>query len=75
MVMTACATSSELQQKAQEHQKKSDEAADKGQYGIAGDEQRKAADSHHEAVKEAIDEGTPIPPQTQPRNPYPDAGS
>ncbi|MCU1278811.1 MAG: hypothetical protein JWM53_2357, partial [bacterium] len=35
------------------------------QYGVAGDEQRKAEDAHHKAVKKAIDEGQPVPPQPQ----------
>ncbi|WP_309895338.1 hypothetical protein [Archangium sp.] len=72
--VVGCATSSEHQRRAQEHQNKSDQAADKGQYGIAEDEQRKAADSHHEAVKKAIDEGAPLPPPTQRHTPSPDAG-
>jgi uncharacterized membrane protein YeaQ/YmgE (transglycosylase-associated protein family) len=60
-----CATSDQDQQKALVHQQKSDEAARRGAFGVAADEQRKAADSHHDAVKRAIDEGKDIPPQTK----------
>lgn len=60
------ASSSEEQRRALTHQNNSDEAARQGQFGIAGDEQREAADAHHEAVKKAIEEGKPIPPQTKP---------
>lgn len=60
------ATSSEEQQRALTHQENSDKAADAGAYGVAGDEQRKAQDTHHDAVTKAIDEGQPIPPQTKP---------
>lgn len=62
----AGATSSEEQQKALVHQENSDKAADVGAFGIAGEEQRKAQDKHHDAVTKAIDEGEPIPPQTKP---------
>jgi len=46
-------------------QQNSDEAAQKEQYEIAGEDQRKAHDAHHKAVTKAIDEGKPIPPQTK----------
>jgi len=60
------ATSREEQQKALVHQENSDNAADAGAYGVAGEEQRAAQDTHHDAVTKAIDEGAPIPPQTKP---------
>lgn len=60
-----CATSGQEQQRALGHQQNSDNAAANGQYGIAGDEQRKAEDSHHKATTKAIDEGKPLPPQTK----------
>ena len=60
-----CATSGQEQQRALRHQQNSDNAAANGQYGIAGDEQRKAEDSHHKATTKAIDEGKPLPPQTK----------
>jgi hypothetical protein len=60
-----CATSGQEQQRALAHQENSDNAAANGQYGIAGAEQRKAEDSHHKATTKAIDEGKPLPPQTQ----------
>ena len=69
-----CASSAQEQRKAEQHQYNSDEAADQGRYGVAGDEQRKAADSHHKAVTKAIDEGSAIPPQTQKGGPNPDGG-
>jgi hypothetical protein len=65
------ASSSEEQRRAQTHQYNSDKAADRGNYGVAGEEQRAAADAHHEAVKKAIDEGRPIPPQTRRGDPPP----
>jgi hypothetical protein len=71
---SGCATSAEEQRKAQVHQYRSDQAAENGQFGLAGEEQGKAADAHHDAVKKAISEGQPIPPQTQRGDPYPDAG-
>ena len=58
-----CATSHQEQQRALAHQRNSDTAADNGQYGIAGSEQRKAEADHHKAAVKAIDEGQPIPPQ------------
>jgi hypothetical protein len=61
-----CATSRQEQQKALAHQQNSDNAASNGEYGIAGSEQRKAEDAHHRATTKAIDEGKPLPPQTQP---------
>lgn len=65
--LLGCAgTSNEQQTKALTHQQNSDEAASKGQYGKADEEQRKAQDSHHDAVMKAIDDGQPIPPQTKP---------
>jgi hypothetical protein len=66
-----CAGSNEEQRRALVHQQNSDTAASNGQYGIAGDEQRKAEDSHHSAVKKAISEGKQIPPQTKPGDPVP----
>ena len=62
--VVGCTTSRQAQREARVHQYNSDVAAGNGQYGIAGSEQRKAEDSHHEAVKKAINEGQPIPPQT-----------
>lgn len=66
-----CAGSNEEQRRALKHQQNSDVAAGNGQFGIAGDEQRKAHESHNKAVKKAIDEGKPIPPQTKPGDPVP----
>jgi hypothetical protein len=66
-----CATSNQEQRRALVHQQNSDVAAANAEYGIAGDEQRKAEESHHKAVKKAIDEGKPIPPQTGPGDPVP----
>lgn len=60
-----CATSSEEQRQALTHQANSDKAAQNGQFGVAGDEQRKAEEAHHKAVTKAIDEGKPIPQQTK----------
>jgi hypothetical protein len=60
-----CATSRQEQQRALAHQQSSDTAAANGQFGIAGDEQRKAEDAHHKATIKAIDEGKPLPPQTK----------
>jgi hypothetical protein len=59
------ATSGEDQRQALRYQQQSDEAARNGVYGVAGDDQRKAQDAHHSAVRKAIDEGKPIPPQPQ----------
>jgi hypothetical protein len=59
------ASSGEEQRRALTYQQNSDDAARKEQYGIAGEEQRKAHDAHHNAVTKAIDEGKPIPPQTK----------
>lgn len=71
-----CATTSaEAQRNAASHQYKSDKAAESGLYGVAADEQRKAADQHHEAVKKAIDEGKPIPEQTKMGDGNPDGGA
>jgi hypothetical protein len=55
-----CASSNEEQRQARIHEQNSNVAAANGQYGIAGDEQRRAEDSRHRAVKKAIDEGKPI---------------
>jgi hypothetical protein len=66
-------TSAESQRRAQTHQHNSDRAAEQGQYKIAEEEQRRAADSHHDAVTQAIDEGKPIPPQTRRGDPPPPA--
>ena len=70
----ACANSAQEQRKAEQHQYNSDVAADQGRFGVAGDEQREAADSHHRAVSKAIDEGKPIPPQTERGGLNPDGG-
>jgi hypothetical protein len=59
------ASSGEEQRQALRYQERSDEAAKNGQYGVAGEDQRKAQDAHHSAVRKAIDEGKPIPPQPQ----------
>jgi hypothetical protein len=61
----ACSTSREEQRIALMHQQSSDTAAQRGQYGVAAAEQRKAQDSHHKAVQKAIDEGVAVPPQTE----------
>jgi hypothetical protein len=71
MASTGCPSSNQEQRRALVHQQSSDTAASNGQYGIAGDEQRKAEDSHHSAVKKAISEGKPIPPQTKPGDSVP----
>jgi len=63
------ASSSEEQRRAVIHQNNADEAAQQGQYGVAGDEQRKAEDAHAKAVQKAMDEGKPIPRQTRPGDP------
>ncbi len=68
-------TSEESQANATAHQYKSDKAAESGFYGVAADEQRKAADDHHDAVKKAIDEGKPIPAQPQVGDNNPDGGA
>ena len=57
------ASSAEEQRQALSYQQKSDEAAKGGQYGTADAAQRKAQDAHYRAVKKAIDEGAPLPPQ------------
>ena len=59
------ASSSEEQRRALTYQQSSDEAAKNGQYGLAGEDQQKAQDAHHNAVNKAIEEGKPIPPQTR----------
>lgn len=59
------ASSAEEQRRALTYQQSSDEAAKRGQYGVAGEDQQKAQDAHHRAVDKAISEGKPIPPQTQ----------
>lgn len=59
------ASSSEEQRRALKHQQNADEAAEQGQYGVAGEEQRRAEDSHASAVQKAMDNGEPIPRQTQ----------
>jgi hypothetical protein len=58
-------SSGEDQRKALRYQERSDEAGRNGQYGVAGEDQRKAQDAHYKAVTKAIDEGKPIPPQPQ----------
>lgn len=75
LAAAGCANSKEEQRRAEAHQYKSDQAAENGQYELAGDEQRKAADSHHKAVKKAINEGSEIPRQTEKGDPNPDGGS
>lgn len=71
----ACAsTSAEATGRAQAHQYKSDQAAAQGFYGVAAQEQRKAADEHQDAVDKAIQEGTEIPMQPQPGDGNPDGG-
>jgi len=57
------ASSAEEQRRALTYQQSSDEAATRGQYGVAGEDQQKAQDAHHKAVNKAIDEGKAIPPQ------------
>ncbi|HET6981101.1 MAG TPA: hypothetical protein VFI53_03125 [Myxococcaceae bacterium] len=61
-----CATTSAQEQRlAEQHQQNSDAAAKKGQYGVAGDEQRLAQESQNKAIMKGIDEGkavTPVPP-------------
>lgn len=72
----ACAsTSAESQGRAVAHQYKSDQAAARGFYGVAANEQRKAADEHSDAVDKAIKEGAPIPTQPQPGDRNPDGGA
>jgi len=66
-----CAGANEEQRRALVHQRNTDVAASNGQFGIAADEQRKAAAAHNRAVKKAIAEGKPIPPQTQPGDAVP----
>lgn len=74
-VLTAsCVSSAQEQRKAEQHQFNADEAAGEGRYKRAEDEQRKAADAHHRAVTKAIDEGQPIPPQTERGAANPDGG-
>jgi len=70
-VLGCGASSAEETRRAQTHQHNSDQAAQQGQYGVAGDEQRAAADAHHDAVKKAIDEGKPLPPEPQRGDPPP----
>ncbi len=74
LLAAGCASSAQEQRKAEQHQYNSDEAADQGRYKVAESEQRKAADSHYKAVTKAIDEGQPIPPQTERGGPNPDGG-
>jgi hypothetical protein len=64
-------TSKEEQRRSLVHQQNSVTAAENGQFGIAGDEQKKAHEAHAKAVKKAIDEGKPIPPQPKPGDPVP----
>lgn len=59
------ASSAQDQDRAMQHQQNADEAANQGQYGVAGAEERRAHDSHASAVQKAMDEGQPIPPQTK----------
>lgn len=74
MAIGCATTSAESTRKATDHQYKSDQAAASGFYGVAADEQRKAADEHHKAVNKAIDEGKPIPSQPQAGDGNPDGG-
>ena len=56
-----CATTAAQEQRqAEQHQRNSDEAASKGQYGIAGDEQRQAQQSQSKAVMKSLDEGKTV---------------
>ena len=72
LLMAACATTSAQEQRqAQIHQAKSDDAGKNARYGIAGEEQRQAADSHHRAVKKALAEGTPVPTAPKAGDPAP----
>jgi hypothetical protein len=73
-LLMTCASSGEEQRRAQVHQYKSDQAADRGEFGVAADEQNKAEDSHHAAVKKSIAEGKPIPAPTQRGDEYPRDG-
>lgn len=65
------ATSAEEQRRSETHQGNADEAAKQGQYGVAGDEQRKSEEAHASAVEKAMDEGKPIPRQRRPGDPPP----
>jgi hypothetical protein len=58
-----CATSRDEQRSALAHQEKADDAAQRGAYSVAADEQKRAAEAHHDAVVKAMKEGSPIPPQ------------
>ena len=74
LLAVACATSAAQEQRqAQIHQSKADDAGKDARYGVAGDEQRKAADAHHRAVKKALDEGTPVPVAPKAGDPAPRA--
>ena len=56
-----CATTAaEQQRRAETHQSNSDSAARNGQYGLAGEEQRKAQEAQNKAVMQSIDEGRPV---------------
>ena len=66
-----CATSAESQRRAGVHQANSDVAASRGEFGVAGSEQRKAEDDHHKAVVKAIQEDRPLPESTHPGDPPP----
>jgi hypothetical protein len=56
-----CATTSAQEQRqAEQHQRNSDDAARKGQYGIAADEQRQAQQSQNSAVMKSLDEGNVV---------------
>lgn len=63
------ATSAEEQRRSVIHQDNADQAAKEGQYGVAGDEQRKSEEAHASAVEKAMDEGKPIPRQRRPGDP------
>jgi hypothetical protein len=75
-VLGCGASSGEEQRRALTYQQRSDDAASKGEYGRAGEEQRKAQDAHHDAVNKALDEGKPLPPQPRQGDvpPPPDRG-
>lgn len=61
LVGAGCATTAaEEQQRARVHQKSSDDAARRGQYGVAGDEQRQAQEAQNKATMKSIDEGSPV---------------
>ena len=61
LIGAGCATTAAQEQRqAEQHQRNSDDAARKGQYGIAGDEQRQAQQSQSKAVMKSLDEGKTV---------------